>query len=256
MDVMNMFRMDGKKGFITGAAQGIGKALADGFAQVGAEFAIVDINIDKARQVAGELSEKYKKNIVAIRCDVSDSADVDAMISEVVKVYGTVDFAINNVGIVNFFPLESVKPEDFRKVLDVNMFGIFLTARAAARVMIEQKKKGAIVNMASMSARIINTPQTTCSYCTSKAAVVHMTRSMAVEWAKYGIRVNCVSPGYISTDVNTAFTEDMQGWIDRTPQKRMGAPEELIGAYLFLASEASTYATGTELLIDGGYTSI
>ncbi len=256
MGVLEKFRMDGKKGFITGAGQGIGKALADGFAEAGAEFAVADINLENARTVARELSEKYGKTIIALHCDVTRPESVEAMVAEVEKTYGTVDFAINNAGIVNFFPLEEVKLEEWKKVLDVNLFGVMLCAQAAARVMIRQKKKGTIVNMASMSARIINVPQTTSSYCTSKAAVVHLTKSMAVEWAKYGIRVNCVSPGYISNELNDNFSDATKGWIEATPQKRMGKAEELCGAYLFLASDASTYATGTELVIDGGYTLI
>lgn len=256
MSILDQFRMDNKKGFITGAAQGIGKALANAFAEVGAEFAIVDINYEKAVQVADDLSKKYNKNIIAIKCDVTSPDNVNQMIDKVVETYGTVDFAINNVGIVNFYPFEEVKPEDWKKVLDVNLFGIFLTAQAAAKVMIKQGKKGTITNMASMSAHIINTPQTTSSYCTSKAGVAHLTKSMAVELSKYGIRVNCVSPGYIATEVVTDFSDQMQGWIDRTPQKRMGSPEDVCGAYLFLASDASSYATGTELIIDGGYTLI
>lgn len=176
------------------------------------------------------------------------------MIEKVLEAYGTVDFAINNAGIVNFFPLEEVSLEDWMKVINVNLVGVMLCAQAAAKVMISQHKKGTITNMASMSARIINIPQTTSSYCTSKAAVAHLTKSMAVEWAKYGIRVNCVSPGYISNELNDNFSDATKGWIEATPQKRMGKAEELCGAYLFLASDASSYATGTELVIDGGYT--
>lgn len=254
MGVLEKFRMDGKKGFITGAGQGIGKALADGFAEAGAEFAVVDINLENARSVARELGDKYGSRIIALHCDVTSPDSVEAMVSEVVKTYGTVDFAINNAGIVNFFPLEEVKLANFQKVLDVNLNGVLLCAQAAAKVMIRQKKPGTITNMASMSAHIINVPQTTSSYCTSKAAVVHLTKSMAVEWAKYGIRVNCVSPGYISNELNDNFSDATKGWIESTPQKRMGKAEELCGAYLFLASDASTYATGTELVIDGGYT--
>ena len=254
MGVLEKFRMDGKKGFITGAGQGIGKALADGFAEAGAEFAIVDIQEDNARAVAKELSEKYDCNIIAIGCDVTNPDSVNAMIAKVVETYGTVDFAINNAGIVNFFPLEDVKLDDWMKVINVNLVGVMLCAQAAAKVMISQHKPGTITNMASMSAHIINIPQTTSSYCTSKAAVAHMTKSMAVEWAKYGIRVNCVSPGYISNELNDNFSDATKGWIEATPQKRMGKAEELCGAYLFLASDASSYATGTELVIDGGYT--
>lgn len=254
MGVLEKFRMDGKKGFITGAGQGIGKALADGFAEAGAEFAVVDINEENAQNVAQELSQKYNAKIIAVGCDVTKPESVSAMVNKVVETYGTVDFAINNAGIVNFFPLEEVKLEDWMKVINVNLIGVMLCAQAAAQVMINQKKSGTITNMASMSSRIINIPQTTSSYCTSKAAVVQLTKSMAVEWAKYGIRVNCVSPGYISNELNDHFSDATQGWINATPQKRMGKAEELCGAYLFLASDASSYATGTELVIDGGYT--
>lgn len=256
MEIMKQFRLDGKKGFITGAAQGIGKAIAEAFIQAGAEFTIVDVNEEKAQAVAQAFSEQYGRHITAFRCDVSDPQQVAQMAEMVVQTYGTIDFAINNVGIVNFFPVESVRPEDWKRVIDVNLFGTFLCAQAAAKVMIAQNKPGTIVNMASMSARIINTPQTTSSYCTSKAAVVHLTRSLAVELAKYNIRVNCVSPGYVATEVVTDWSDELQGWIDRTPQKRMGTPEDIAGAYLYLASDASRYATGTELLIDGGYTAI
>ena len=256
MDIMKQFRMDGKKGFITGAAQGIGKAIAEAFIQAGAEFTIVDVNMEKAQAVAQAFSEQYGRHITAFRCDVSDPQQVAQMADMVTQTYGTIDFAVNNVGIVNFFPVESVRPDDWKHVIDVNLFGTFLCAQAAAKVMIAQNKPGTIVNMASMSARIINTPQTTSSYCTSKAAVVHLTRSLAVELAKYNIRVNCVSPGYVATEVVTDWSDELQGWIDRTPQKRMGTPEDIAGAYLYLASDASRYATGTELLIDGGYTAI
>lgn len=256
MGVLEKFRMDGKKGFITGAGQGIGRALADGFAEAGAEFAVVDIHLENARAVARALSETYGSRILAVHCDVTSDQSVADMARQVVEAYGTIDFAINNAGIVNFFPVEEVRMEDWKQVFEVNLFGVFRTAQAAARVMIAQGKQGTIVNMASMSARIINVPQTTSSYCTSKAAVVQLTKSMAVELAKYGIRVNCVSPGYISNELNDNFSDATRGWIEATPQKRMGKAEELCGAYLFLASDASTYATGTELVIDGGYTLI
>lgn len=253
---MEKFSLEGRKGFITGAAQGIGKAIAEAFLQAGAEFTIVDLNGEKAKTVAEEFSRTYGKNVTFFQCDTSEPEQVSKMADYVVQVYGTIDFAVNDVGIVNFYPVESVRPEDWKRVLDVNLFGTFLCAQAAAKVMIAQKKPGSIVNMASMSARIINTPQTTSSYCTSKAGVVQLTRSMAVELAKYNIRVNCVSPGYVDTSAVTDWSDELQGWIDRTPQKRMGKPEDIAGAYLYLASDASAYATGTELLVDGGYTSI
>ena len=222
--------------------------------------------LSEKQAIVAELTEKFKTASSGVLVDYKGItvAEDTALRAECRKneldyavVKNTlVRFAINNVGIVNFFPVESVRPEDWKRVIDVNLFGTFLCAQAAAKVMIAQNKPGTIVNMASMSARIINTPQTTSSYCTSKAAVVHLTRSLAVELAKYNIRVNCVSPGYVATEVVTDWSDELQGWIDRTPQKRMGTPEDIAGAYLYLASDASRYATGTELLIDGGYTAI
>jgi len=222
--------------------------------------------LSEKQAIVAELTEKIQKASAGVLVDYKGItvAEDTALRAECRKneldyavVKNTlVRFAINNVGIVNFFPVESVRPEDWKRVIDVNLFGTFLCAQAAAKVMIAQNKPGTIVNMASMSARIINTPQTTSSYCTSKAAVVHLTRSLAVELAKYNIRVNCVSPGYVATEVVTDWSDELQGWIDRTPQKRMGTPEDIAGAYLYLASDASRYATGTELLIDGGYTAI
>lgn len=256
MNILDLFKMDGKCGFITGAGQGIGKAVATSFAQAGADFAVIDINLETAKIVAQDLSETYGRNIIALQCDVTSEASVAQMADAVVAHFGTIDFALNIAGIVNFYPVEEVSLANWKKVMDVNLFGVMLCAQAAAKVMIAQGKKGSIVNMASMSAHIINTPQTTSSYCTSKAAVVHLTKSMAVELSKNNIRVNCVSPGYIATEVVTDWTEQTQDWINRTPQKRMGSPDEVCGAYLYLASDASTYATGSEIVVDGGYTLI
>ena len=248
--------MDGKKGFITGAAQGIGKVIAHSFADAGAEFTVADINGPLVRNVAEDISKKYNRNIIPVECDVTKPDSVKNMVETTVRTFKTIDFALNIAGIVNFYPVHEAPPDEWKKVLDVNLFGVFLCAQAAAKVMVDQKKKGSIVNMASMSAHIINIPQKTSSYCTSKAAVVHLTKSMAVELAQYGIRVNCVSPGYIANELNNSFSSEMKGWIESTPQKRMGNAEELCGAYLYLASDASTYATGSELVIDGGYTLI
>lgn len=129
MDIMKQFRMDGKKGFITGAAQGIGKAIAEAFIQAGAEFTIVDVNMEKAQAVAQAFSEQYGRHITAFHCDVSDPQQVAQMADMVTQTYGTIDFAVNNVGIVNFFPVESVRPEDWKRVIDVNLLCTFLCAR-------------------------------------------------------------------------------------------------------------------------------
>lgn len=256
MSVLDLFRLDDKKAFVTGGARGIGKCAAKTFAEVGADVAIVDIDIEEAKKTAAEISKETGTNSIAIKCDVTDADDVNRMIDVILKEYGTIDVAYNNAGIVDSIPAEEMTPEDFRKIIDVNLNGVFLTAQAAAKVMIAQGKPGSIINTASMSSHIINKPQTISSYCASKAGCMHLTKALAIEWVKYGIRVNSISPGYIATEL-VEFLKDMHPkWLPLIPMGRFGKPEDLRAGLLFLASDASAYATGTDLIIDGGYTSI
>lgn len=256
MKTLDLFSLKGKKGFITGAARGIGKCLAEAFTEMGASIAIVDIDIEEAENTAGELADRYSAHTIAIRCDVTDAEDVKRMMETFIKEYGTIDFAINNAGIANTYPAEEISSKDFKKVVDINLNGVFLTAQAAARQMIKEGKAGSIVNTASMSAHIINTPQTIANYCASKGGVLLLTKALAVEWAKYNIRVNCVSPGYMATELVAEMKNMHEGWISKIPAGRLGVPEDLVGAYLYLLSDAARYTTGTDLIVDGGYTSL
>lgn len=256
MSTLDLFSLKGKKGFITGAARGIGKCLADAFADAGAELAIIDMDIIEARKTADALAEKYQRNIIAIQCNVTDAADVEEMVNTYTQHFGTIDFAINNAGIANVIPAEEISSADFKKVIDVNLNGVFLTAQAAAQQMIKDGKPGSIVNTASMSGHVINTPQTIANYCASKGGVILLTKALAVEWAKYNIRVNCVSPGYMATELVAEMKDMHPQWIPKIPTGRLGIPEDLVGAYLYLVSDASRYATGTDLVVDGGYTSL
>lgn len=256
MKTLDLFNLKGKKGFITGAARGIGKCLAEAFTEMGASIAIVDIDIEEAEKTAGELTDRYSTHTIAIRCDVTDAEDVERMMDTFIKEYGTIDFAINNAGIANTYPAEEISSKDFKKVVDINLNGVFLTAQAAARQMIKEGKAGSIVNTASMSAHIINTPQTIANYCASKGGVLLLTKALAVEWAKYNIRVNCVSPGYMATELVAEMKNMHEGWISKIPAGRLGVPEDLAGAYLYLLSDAARYTTGTDLIVDGGYTSL
>lgn len=256
MKTLDLFNLKGKKGFITGAARGIGKCLAEAFTEMGASIAIVDIDIEEAENTAGELADRYSAHTIAIRCDVTDAEDVKRMMETFIKEYGTIDFAINNAGIANTYPAEEISSKDFKKVVDINLNGVFLTAQAAARQMIKEGKAGSIVNTASMSAHIINTPQTIANYCASKGGVLLLTKALAVEWAKYNIRVNCVSPGYMATELVAEMKNMHEGWISKIPAGRLGVPEDLVGAYLYLLSDAARYTTGTDLIVDGGYTSL
>lgn len=254
MKTLDLFSLKGKKGFITGAARGIGKCLAEAFTEMGASIAIVDIDIEEAEKTAGELADRYSAHTTAICCDVTDAEDVERMMETFIKEYGTIDFAINNAGIANTYPAEEISSKDFKKVVDINLNGVFLTAQAAARQMIKEGKAGSIVNTASMSAHIINTPQTIANYCASKGGVLLLTKALAVEWAPYNIRVNCVSPGYMATELVAEMKNMHEGWISKIPAGRLGVPEDLVGAYLYLLSDAARYTTGTDLIVDGGYT--
>jgi len=255
-DLSKLFSINGKKGFITGAARGIGKCLATAFAELGAEVAIVDMDIAEAEKTAAELSKKYSRKVIAIKCDVTNGEDVARMMKTYMAQYGTIDYAINNAGIVNVVEADKIGEADFKKVIDVNLNGVFLTAQAAAKEMIKAGKPGAIINTASMSGHIINKPQTIANYCASKGGVILLTKALAVEWAQHNIRVNCVSPGYMVTELVAEMTDMHPIWTKMVPAGHLGKPEDLIGAYVYLTSDASLYATGTDLVVDGGYTSI
>ncbi len=256
MKTLNLFSLSSKCGFITGGARGIGKCIAEAYADLGANIAIVEIDMAEAQKTASYIAETYGVKCVAIECNVTSPESVDAMIAQYSKEFDRLDFAVNNAGIANVVAAEEISFEDFKKVVDVNLNGVFLTAQAAAKLMIAQGVKGSIINTASMSAHIINRPQTIANYCASKGGVLQLTKALAVEWAKYGIRVNSVSPGYIATELVAQMKDMHPIWLASIPQDRLGTPEDLIGAYVYLASNASLYASGTDLVVDGGFTSI
>lgn len=255
MDTKNLFSLEGKKGFITGGAQGIGKTLAMAFAELGADIAIVDMNMKKAEASAKEIAGQTGRDIIALQCNVTDPDSVNDMIHQYEGAFKNCDFAINNAGIFTGDEAMDIAPEVFKSVIDVNLNGVFFTAQAAARLMKKHGTSGSIISTASMSAKIVNVPQTIANYCAAKAGVVHLTKSLAVEWAKYGIRVNCVSPGYIQTELLATMTDMLPIWLSKMPEgSRLGFPEDLIGAFVYFASDASLFATGADLAVDGGYT--
>jgi NAD(P)-dependent dehydrogenase (short-subunit alcohol dehydrogenase family) len=254
MGVVDMFSLVGKKAFVTGGAQGIGRSAALAFAEAGADVAIVDLDMSKAEATVTELRSRGVRSL-AVKCDVTNPADVDAMIARIVEEFGTIDIAFNNAGICINESAETMSFESWKKVIDINLTGIFLTARAAGRVMIA-KGRGSIINTASMSGHIVNQPQPQCAYNASKAGVILLTKSLAVEWAPRGVRVNCISPGYIATAMTLKATQWIPTWEAATPQKRMGRPEELTSALVYLASDSAGFTTGTDLVIDGAFTCV
>jgi len=253
MGILDRFRLDGKKVFITGGSQGIGKAVALGLAEAGADVAIVARGLAKAEEAAHQIA-RLRVKAIAVKADVTVPAEVDGMIKTILKAFGTVDVAFNNAGTAAVARAEEMSYEDLTRIFNVNLTGLFLTAQAAARVMIP-RKSGSIINMASMSAHVVNVPQATANYNASKAGVVQLTKCLAVEWAPHNVRVNSISPGYTRTELAESFSEELiRQWVEKIPMKRMARPDELAGVVLFLASEASSYCTGTDIVIDGGYT--
>ncbi len=254
MRALKSFDLTGKKAFITGGAKGIGKAAALAFAESGADVAIVDMDMTSAEETAAEV-KAYGVDCFAVRTDITDPADVDRMMETILKRFGTVDIAFNNAGICVNEKAEEMSYENWKKVIDVNLNGVFLTARAAGRVMIKNRK-GSIINTASMSGHIVNVPQPQSAYNASKAGVILLTKSLAVEWAPYNVRVNSISPGYIGTKMTLSAVQWIPTWESLTPIKRMGRPEELTAALVYLAGDGASFTTGTDLVIDGAFTCV
>lgn len=256
MGVLDLFRLDGKNAIVTGSAQGLGKAMAQALGEAGANVAIVDINIDLAKQTAEELSMRVGRKFIAIQTDVTREEDVKRMVEETIANLGHIDILVNNAGIVRHAPAEIMSKKDWDDVISVNLTGVFLCSQAVGRHMIE-RRQGKIINIASMSGLIVNYPQPQVAYNASKAGVIMLTKSLAVEWAKYNINVNAIAPGYMKTAMTAPFFEKEEYrklWLEPTPMKRPGEPEELGGAVVYLASPASSFMTGQVLVIDGGYT--
>lgn len=252
-----MFALDGKKIIVTGGARGIGKVVAQHLAMMGADIAIINLNKETGIKAAKEIEEKYGVKSKSYVCDVVDPKEVEKTMNQIADDFGTIDVLFNNAGICQHKSALDVTPEDWQNVINVNVSGVFYVAQAFAKKLIALKKPGSIINNASMSATIINIPQDQTSYHSSKAAVVHMTKSLAVEWVKHGIRVNSISPGYIATDMSVHVDKDwMKQWLELTPYKRMGNPEELAGAVIYLASDASSFTSGCDIIIDGLYSCI
>lgn len=252
MSVLNMFDLHGKTALVTGASSGIGKQVALAYVQAGAQVAVAARNSEALHKFAAEITPAGGR-VVPIPCDVTQPDQVTKMVDQATTELGGIDIAVCNAGIITVAPMLDMPLEEFQNIQNTNVTGVFLTAQAAARVMVRQGRGGVIVNTASMSGRIINVPQQVGHYCASKAAVIHLTKAMAVEFAPHKIRVNSVSPGYILTELVEPYTEFHPLWEPKIPMGRLGRPEELIGLYLYLASEASSYMTGSDIVIDGGY---
>ena len=252
MYLEELFGLKGKAALVTGGGQGIGQVVALGLARAGARVAVMNRgNVqDTVRLIQAEGG-----TAMGVQADVTSEEQVDAALLKILAAYGRLDIVVNNAGICMHQTTLEMTPADFRRVIDVNLAGPFIVSRAAGRIMIERGIRGSIINMASMSGSIVNIPQWQCSYNASKAGLIHLTKSLAMEWVDHGIRVNSISPGYIATPMSTDNPSDMnEAFIKLIPQHRMGEAEELMPAILSLATDRSGYTTGSDFIVDGGYT--
>lgn len=244
--------LSGRVAVVTGAAQGIGEAIAVALREAGAEVVVADLNEELGPATAERIGATYR------RIDVTDSASVRDCVSSVVDELGAIHIWVNNAGIDINAPAEEMTDEQFTKVVDINLNGVFYCCREVGRHMLD-RGSGVIVNIASMSGIVSNHPQPQCAYNSSKAGVIMLTKSLAGEWARRGVRVNAVSPGY----TNTAILEQVAAlqpewtklWFDETPMGRPAEVTEVADLVRFLASDHSTFMTGSNVVIDGGYTS-
>ena len=252
MSILDRFSLKGRTALVTGAARGIGRAYAQALAEAGADVAFVDLDGPGAQTAAQEVAALGVRTL-ALQTDVTDRRQVQEMVSAVVAAWGVLDIGVNNAGIARGGRAEELSEEAWDAVLDVNLKSVFLCCQAEAQVMLP-RGYGKIINTASMSANIVNRPQNQANYNAAKAGVLHLSRSCAAEWAARGVRVNCISPGHTITPMTQGTPQEMRReWVSNTPMGRLGDPADLQGAVVYLASEASDYVTGLDLIVDGGY---
>jgi len=252
-----LFSLEGKVALVTGGARGIGAELLFALAAAGADVVAVDLLGDLAKETAAEAGRRYGVRNAAFRVDVTNPDDVEQTFARAEHEVGPLDVLIAAAGIVDNIPAEETSATTWQRTMDVNVNGVFFCAQSAGRSMIK-RRTGSIITIASMSGLVVNRPQPQAAYNASKAAVIQMTRSLAAEWAPHNVRVNTIAPGYIRTFLTENLFETApdlpEKWQQYTPMARLGETRELRGAAIYLASEASSFTTGSTLVVDGGYT--
>ena len=253
-NIIEQFRLTGKKAIVTAAGSGIGRAYAHALAEAGASVAVADIDFDKADAVAGELKNIGVKSF-AVCADCSKEEDIEKLFNQIIKKWDRLDIAVNNAGISIIGNAENYSISDWDKIMNLNMRGNFICAQKEAAIMMP-RKYGKIIFTTSISASIINLPQFQVAYSVSKAGLEHLVRCLAVEWIPYGINVNGISPGAVYTPALEAahLKPLVPQWEKLYPIKRLGHVEEFKGAVIYLASDASSFTVGHIMVIDGGYT--
>ncbi|KAH9884153.1 NAD(P)-binding protein [Xylariomycetidae sp. FL2044] len=261
------FSLEGKVGVVTGGARGLGLVMGQGMVISGSNLAIVDMNKEEAERQAAELVEVFRKEnpgaanvpkVTAHYADVSDADSVQGCINDVIEQHGKIDNLVTSAGFTENYNAIDYPIDRIRKLWSVNVDGTYLFAITVAKHLIERKSPGSMVFIGSMSGAIVNVPQPQAPYNSAKAAVRHMASSLAVEWAHAGIRVNCISPGYMLTALTEKILDDnpelKRQWTSLIPVGKMGQPVDLMGPCTFLLSDASSYVTGADIRVDGGYT--
>jgi NAD(P)-dependent dehydrogenase (short-subunit alcohol dehydrogenase family) len=252
---MSPFSLTGKTALVTGGNQGLGKAFAFGLAEAGAKVAIAGRSAERNAQVATEAKEAGY-DFVTITADITDDQQITRMKEEAITGLGSIDILVNNAGTCYHNPSFDVTDKEWDDVFSLNVRALWKASIAVGAHM-REKGSGSIVNIGSMSGLIVNRPQWQPAYNASKAAVHHLTKSLAVEWAPHNIRVNAVAPGYVKTEMAPVDRPDFQRyWVEDAPQQRFALPEEIAPSVVFLASDAASFITGSVLVADGGYTAV
>lgn len=252
---MSLFSLDGEVAFVTGAGSGIGQAIAIGLADAGANIALFDLPSSAGlSETLAAVEAKGRKGVV-VGGSVTSESDLAGAVAKTERELGPLSVAVNSAGIANAAPAEEMPRDRWQHMLDVNLTGVFLSCQAQARVMIP-RRKGSIVNIASMSGSIVNRGLSQAHYNTSKAGVIHLSKSLAMEWVAHGLRVNAISPGYTLSPMNKRpeVAEQLKIFQSETPMARIATVDEMVGPAVFLSSKAASFVTGHDLLVDGGFT--
>jgi NAD(P)-dependent dehydrogenase (short-subunit alcohol dehydrogenase family) len=250
----DLFDLGGHVAIVTGGGAGLGRIFADALAEAGADVAVCGRNAERCEQAAEEITQAHDVRAIGMRCDVRSAAEIEAVVDRTAKELGSIDVLVNNAGTSWGAPLEEYPLEGWQKVIDVNLTGLFQFTQLAGRTMIAQGR-GKIINVASVAAFGGAPPEvmSAVAYNASKGGVVALTRDVAVKWARHGITVNAIAPGWFPTEMSQVLLERSRDvFLERIPLARFGAPNDLKGTIVFLAGPASDFITGQTLIVDGG----